>query len=165
MHTPWLVLFTMFHHIPLFSCNVVTSKLPGFLGKQCKTIFSMPFIPMPFNRELSVEARPSQCRPKLCKDCIYFKPVNMKGDTPIGDYYSECALFTNYNVVTGEISHMLASDARNSIIHCTKMGLFFDPKDKYSEKKIDEQKEDKKGSEKETNKKYLKNNNDNIIDM
>jgi hypothetical protein len=127
MQMPWLVLFTAFHHISMFKS---TGANPSTFRKFISRFMFKPRVSplsLPLDKIVSVARTPCD-PPKLCKDCVHFRPITMRGDTVIGNYYGECKYFSKVDVITGEHSYMMANDARISNVHCTIRAIYFEPK-------------------------------------
>jgi hypothetical protein len=66
----------------------------------------------------------------ICMDCKFFIPDNKFNDTAFSIQYAKCSLFSEKNLMTGEIRHNYASSCRfnDTDNSCGNTGKYFEPK-------------------------------------
>jgi len=62
----------------------------------------------------------------LCNNCKHYIEILYKESTLIGNYYGQCAKFTEINHITGEVDFLSALIARNDETKCGRNGTLFE---------------------------------------
>jgi hypothetical protein len=75
-----------------------------------------------------INTKPIIEKPKinLCNNCKHYIEILYKESTLIGNYYGQCAKFTETNYVTGEFDFLSALIVRNDETKCGRNGTLFE---------------------------------------